>query len=65
MKKITKQSRLLRVVEAYRKALNVTAFTTEAVAEWAIEKGLYPVPDRSSSPEACEAWETRFSQVAG
>lgn len=63
--KVTKKSRLIRVIEAYRKAKNVTAFTTQAAADWAIQNGLYPVPDRSATAEACERWETRFNQVTG
>lgn len=56
----TKKSRLLAVIDAYRKKHGAQPFPPNAAMRWALAAGLYPVPKRGDPPEVCEAWERRL-----
>ncbi len=60
MKYPTKQKRLLAIADAYMAVFRKSQFTTSEVADWAIRKGLYPVPRRGDRVEECEVWEKRL-----
>lgn len=55
---LTKQKRLVALVEAYLKRTGKTSVTMNEVSEWAIENDLYPVPTRSDDFWVCFNWET-------
>ena len=61
--KQTKQSRLVAMVDEYRRLSGASAVTMDAVAGWAMEVGLYPVPGVRDPLEAHIAWDKLFSAV--
>ncbi len=63
MKYKTKRQRCIAITDAYRQVFNVTMFTTDEVATWAISQGLWPVPKRGDAEDACEAWERRLANA--
>lgn len=65
MKYATKGKRLLAIVDAYSKVTGKTSYTMDEVAQWAVDKGLWPVPKRGDSPFLCEVWEEHFDAVVG
>lgn len=59
----TKQKRLCAMFECYLNLSGKTGVTTDEVAAWAMQFGLYPVPSIRSAQAECLAWEEKFASV--
>ena len=63
MKRTTKTRRLQMVVDEYNRR-NPGPFTMEAVAEWAVSRGLWPTPGRTlAEAEEAAEWDERFAAI--
>jgi len=63
MTKRTKQQRLIDLIECYKKIKGFVAVSTDEVAEWAMENGLYPVPTMRDDAQFRDAWESKFATI--
>lgn len=59
----SQNKRLLAIADAYCEVKGVTAFTTDEVSKWAIDKGLVPCPKRGCTPATAIAWEEKLAAV--
>ena len=64
MKRKTKTKRLQEIMDEYRRR-HPGPFTIESVVDWALSRGLFPVPGRKTvEVDAAAEWDERFAAVA-
>jgi len=59
----TKQRRLERLVDLYQSQHGNKPWTSNQVAQWAMSKGLYPVPVSTADPIVVDRWEELFQEA--
>lgn len=62
-KKTPANRRMIAIVDEYRRRFNKTQWTTEEVADWALSKGLYPVPGMRDPIEAHASFDILWEAV--